>query len=43
MFNQPTALRSVLSPAYLQWALQAHYDIGTWEECLFWLRGLNDT
>jgi len=43
MFNQPTALRSVLSPAYLEWALQAHYDIGTWEECRFWLRGLNDT
>lgn len=43
MFNHPTALRSVLSPAYLKWALQAHYDIGTWQECRFWLRGLNDT
>ncbi|WP_145414626.1 phosphotransferase [Paenibacillus xylanexedens] len=43
MFNYPTALRSVLSPAYLEWALQSHYDIGTWEECRFWLRGLNDT
>lgn len=43
MFNHPTALRSVLSPAYLEWALRAHYDIGTWEECRFWLRGLNDT
>lgn len=43
MFNHPTALRSVLSPAYLEWALQAHYDIGTWQECKFWLRGLNDT
>ncbi|MBB6024410.1 Ser/Thr protein kinase RdoA (MazF antagonist) [Paenibacillus sp. JGP012] len=43
MFNQPTALRSVLSRAYLKWALQEHYDIGTWEECRFWLRGLNDT
>ena len=43
MFNHATALRSVLSPAYLEWALQAHYDIGTWQECRFWLRGLNDT
>ncbi|WP_342554292.1 phosphotransferase [Paenibacillus sp. FSL R7-0652] len=43
MFNQPTALRSVLSPAYLEWALHEHYDIGTWKECIFWLRGLNDT
>ncbi|PQP83363.1 aminoglycoside phosphotransferase [Paenibacillus sp. PCH8] len=43
MFNQPTALRSVLNPAYLEWALSKQYDMGTWEECLFWLRGLNDT
>lgn len=43
MFNQPTALRSVLNPAYLEWALSKQYDMGIWEECLFWLRGLNDT
>jgi Ser/Thr protein kinase RdoA (MazF antagonist) len=43
MSIQPTALRSVLNPKYLESALRNHYDIGTWEECLFWLRGLNDT
>ena len=43
MSIQPTALRSVLNPRYLESALRNHYDIGTWEECLFWLRGLNDT
>jgi Ser/Thr protein kinase RdoA (MazF antagonist) len=43
MFNQPTALRSVLNPKYLEFALRDQYEIGTWEECLFWLRGLNDT
>ncbi|MEO2215293.1 phosphotransferase [Paenibacillus amylolyticus] len=43
MSIQPTALRSVLNPRYLESALSNHYDIGTWEECLFWLRGLNDT
>ncbi|MCP1182210.1 phosphotransferase [Paenibacillus sp. 1781tsa1] len=43
MSNQPTALRSVLNPRYLESALSNQYDIGTWEECLFWLRGLNDT
>jgi Ser/Thr protein kinase RdoA (MazF antagonist) len=43
MSNQPTALRSVLSPKYLKFALADQYDLGTWEECLFWLRGLNDT
>ncbi|MEK3706334.1 phosphotransferase [Paenibacillus sp. FSL R7-0198] len=43
MSIQPTALRSVLNPRYLESALRDEYDIGTWEECLFWLRGLNDT
>lgn len=43
MSIQPTALRSVLNPKYLESALRDQYDIGTWEECLFWLRGLNDT
>ncbi|MEK4053780.1 phosphotransferase [Paenibacillus sp. FSL F4-0087] len=43
MFNQPTALRSVLNPKYLEHVLSDQYDIGSWEECLFWLRGLNDT
>ncbi|RPK18663.1 phosphotransferase [Paenibacillus xylanexedens] len=43
MSIQPTALRSVLNPRYLESALSNQYDIGTWEECLFWLRGLNDT
>ena len=43
MFNQLTALRSVLNPKYLELALSDQYDIGSWEECLFWLRGLNDT
>lgn len=43
MSIQPTALRSVLNPKYLESALRDQYNIGTWEECLFWLRGLNDT
>ncbi|MCZ1265256.1 phosphotransferase [Paenibacillus tundrae] len=43
MFNQATALRSVLNPKYLEFVLSDQYDIGSWEECLFWLRGLNDT
>ncbi|QOS76917.1 phosphotransferase [Paenibacillus sp. JNUCC31] len=43
MFNQPTALRSVLNPKYLEFVLSDQYDIGPWKECLFWLRGLNDT
>ncbi|WP_408894039.1 phosphotransferase [Paenibacillus taichungensis] len=43
MFNQPTAFRSVLNPKYLEFVLSDQYDIGSWEECLFWLRGLNDT
>ncbi|WP_337034174.1 phosphotransferase [Paenibacillus illinoisensis] len=42
-FNQPMALRSILSPKYLEFALRDQYELGQWEECLFWLRGLNDT
>lgn len=43
MYSQPTALRSVLDPKYLKYCLSNLYDIGDWNECLFWLRGLNDT
>lgn len=43
MYTQPTALRSVLDPKYLEYCLSKHYDIGEWNECLYWLRGLNDT
>ncbi|GGE02937.1 phosphotransferase [Paenibacillus nasutitermitis] len=43
MYTQPTALRSVLDPKYLEYCLSEHYDIGEWDECLYWLRGLNDT
>lgn len=43
MENVPIALRSVLNPAYLEHCLSAHYDTGTWRECVYWLQGLNDT
>ncbi|KAA1180544.1 phosphotransferase [Paenibacillus sp. B2(2019)] len=43
MYTQPTVLRSVLDPKYLEYCLSKHYDIGQWIECLYWLRGLNDT
>jgi len=43
MYTQPTALRSVLDPKYLEYSLSGQYDIGQWSECLYWLRGLNDT
>lgn len=43
MYTQPTVLRSVLDPKYLEYCLSKHYDIGQWFECLYWLRGLNDT
>jgi len=43
MYKQPTALRSVLAPKYLEYCLSRFYDIGPWKQCLFWLRGLNDT
>lgn len=43
MYTQPTALSSVLDPKYLMYTLSKHYDIGEWDDCLYWLRGLNDT
>ncbi|REE55369.1 Ser/Thr protein kinase RdoA (MazF antagonist) [Paenibacillus taihuensis] len=43
MYTGPTALRSVLYPKYLEYCLGERYDLGKWDECLFWLRGLNDT
>lgn len=43
MYNQPTALRSVLDPKYLEFCLSGQYDLGQWNECLYWLNGLNDT
>lgn len=43
MYTQPIALRSVLDPKYLEYCLSNQYDIGQWSECLYWLRGLNDT
>ncbi|MFC6333333.1 phosphotransferase [Paenibacillus septentrionalis] len=43
MYNQPTTLRSILAPKYLEYCLSNLYDIGDWEDCVFWLRGLNDT
>lgn len=42
-YTKPTALRSVLDPNYLAYGLSNLYDIGDWKDCLFWLRGLNDT
>lgn len=43
LYTQPIALRSVLDPKYLEYCLSKHYDIGEWVECLYWLRGLNNT
>lgn len=43
MYTQPTALRSVLDAKYLEYCLSNQYDIGPWNECVYWLRGLNDT
>lgn len=43
MYNKPTTLRSILDPKYLEYCLSNLYDIGDWLDCLFWLRGLNDT
>jgi len=43
MYNKPTTLRSVLDPKYLVYCLCNLYDIGDWQDCVFWLRGLNDT
>ncbi|MWC29655.1 phosphotransferase [Paenibacillus sp. MMS18-CY102] len=41
--DNPIALRSVLNPQYLVSELSGQYGLGNWEQCLFWLRGLNDT
>ncbi|WP_152393224.1 phosphotransferase [Paenibacillus guangzhouensis] len=43
MYTQPIALRSVLDPNYLKYCLSDQYDVGDWQECTYWLRGLNDT
>lgn len=43
MYTRPMALRSVLDPKYLEYSLSKQYEIGEWTECLYWLRGLNDT
>jgi len=43
LYSEPTTLRSILDPKYLQYCLSNLYDIGDWNDCLFWLRGLNDT
>ncbi|MFD2384416.1 phosphotransferase [Paenibacillus xanthanilyticus] len=36
-------MRSVIDPDSLQACLQADYDVGNWQDCILWLRGLNDT
>jgi len=43
MYTQPIALRSVLDPNYLKYCLCDQYAVGDWQECKYWLRGLNDT
>ncbi|MEK4849094.1 phosphotransferase [Paenibacillus sp. FSL H7-0756] len=43
MYPKPKAMRSVLDPKYLEYCLSSLYDLGDWKDCLFWLRGLNDT
>jgi len=43
MYTQPIAIRSVLDPKYLKYCLSEQYSIGDWMECLYWLKGLNDT
>lgn len=43
MYIHPIAIRSVLDPKFLDYCLSKQYDIGEWVECLYWLRGLNDT
>jgi Ser/Thr protein kinase RdoA (MazF antagonist) len=43
MYSHAAALRSVLDPKYLEFCLSRLFDIGEWDECLYWLRGLNDT
>lgn len=43
MTNQPTAVSSVLAPDYLMSCLSGQYGLGRWTQCVYWLRGLNDT
>ncbi|REK71294.1 phosphotransferase enzyme family protein [Paenibacillus paeoniae] len=43
MYEETLALRSVLNPRYLAAQLSGQYDLGPWSECVYWLRGLNDT
>ncbi|MFB9330285.1 phosphotransferase [Paenibacillus aurantiacus] len=37
------AIRSIIDPVSLRECLQSDYDLGTWQQCILWLRGLNDT
>jgi len=43
MDSQPIAVRSVINPRFLEFCLSEQYAIGEWAQCLFWLKGLNDT
>lgn len=43
MYEESIALRSVLNPRYLVAQLSGQYDLGMWSECVYLLRGLNDT
>lgn len=43
MPNQPVAVSSILAPEYLMSLLGGQYALGRWTECVYWLRGLNDT
>lgn len=43
MYTKPIARRSVVDPGYLAYCLSGRYDMGEWTECVYWLRGLNDT
>ncbi|GMK43572.1 hypothetical protein PghCCS26_06990 [Paenibacillus glycanilyticus] len=43
MTNQPMAVSSVLAPDYLMNGLSGQYELGPWAQCVYWLRGLNDT
>ncbi|MDO7906709.1 hypothetical protein Q5741_09770 [Paenibacillus sp. JX-17] len=40
---EPIAVSSILNPHYLQKVLEPLYSLGHWTECVYWLRGLNDT
>ncbi|WP_127531800.1 phosphotransferase enzyme family protein [Paenibacillus kobensis] len=43
MYTGSRVMRSVLNAEYLKFYFGCVYEIGEWEECVFWLRGLNDT